>query len=244
MQILTDLHTHTLASAHAYSTLYENACAAKKLGLEMIAMTDHAPDMPDSTHSWHFLGYDNAPKNIDGIKILAGVELNILNKMGEIDLPEDILRDRIDIAIASIHGVVYNEKSGGDHTDTWLNVIKNPYIDILGHSGSPSFMYDIDTVVEAAKNANICIEINNHSFDARPKNVERCREIALACKKLNANIVVNSDAHFMNQIGIFGNAVRMLEEIDFPEELIMNLNAERFIKYIEGKKNRKFDFGE
>ncbi len=244
MQILTDLHTHTIASAHAYSTIYENSLAAKEKGLEMIAITDHAPSMPDAPHPWHFLGYDNAPRFYNGIKILEGIELNIVNRSGEVDLEEKLLKSRIDIAIASIHNATYNEPAGGDHTETWLNVIENPYIDILGHSGSPDYLYDIDVVVKAAKNANKCIEINNHSFKARPKNIERCREIALACKRLGAYVVVNSDAHFMGQVGELGKAAAMLEEIDFPEELIMNLNAERFIKYIENKKNIKINFGE
>jgi putative hydrolase len=244
VQILTDLHIHTIASAHAYSTLYENICAAKERGLELIAISDHAPDMPDSPHEWHFVGTDNVPRFYKGIKILCGVELNVLNKNGEIDLPERILRSRTDFAIASIHAPVYKEKAGGDHTETWLNIIKNPYIDILGHSGSPDYSYDIDTVVAAAKKADVCIEINNHSFDARPQNVERCRMIALACKKTGTGIVVNSDAHFMSQVGKVANAVKMLEDIDFPEELIMNLNAEKFIRYIEKKRNKKIDFGE
>ncbi len=244
MQILTDLHTHTIASAHAYSTIYENTLAAKSKGLEMIAITDHAPSMPDAPHPWHFLGLDNAPRFCNGIKILEGVELNIKNKTGEVDLEEKILEKKIDIAIASIHDKTYDEAPGGDHTETWLNIIDNPYIDILGHSGSPEYQYDIDVVIKAAKQANKCIEINNHSFKARPQNIERCREIALACKRLGAYIVVNSDAHFMNQIGSFEKAVKMLEEIEFPEELIMNSNSERFIKYIESKKNIKINFGE
>ncbi len=244
MQILTDLHTHTIASHHAYSTLYENLCSAKEKGLELIAMTDHAPALPDSAHEWHFVGFDNLPNSYNGIKLLSGVELSILDRQGNIDLPASLLESRVELAIASIHGPAYAEPAGGDHTETWLNVIKNPYVDILGHSGSPLYMYDIEAVVTAAKEANICIEINNHSFAARPKNIERCREIALACKRIGANITVSSDAHFMAQVGEVDLAVKMLQEIDFPEELIMNLNSERVIKYVESKRNKKLKFGE
>ncbi len=244
MKILTDLHTHTLASGHAFSTLYENICAAKEKGLELIAMTDHAPTLPDSPHEWHFQTLHNIPKVYNGVKVLTGVELNILNKSGEIDLCEEYLKHKVDIAIASIHEPVYQEEPFGDHTETWLNVIKNPYVDILGHSGSPKFPYDIEAVVESAKKANVCIEINNHSFMVRKANIERCREIAMACKKIGAKVVVSSDAHFMSQIGTNENALKILEEIDFPEELIMNLNAQRVIKYLETKKNKKLEFGE
>ncbi len=244
MKILTDLHTHTIACTHAYSTVFENTLAAKEKGIELIAMTDHAPAMMDAPHEWHFAACQNIPSVINGVKVLKGAELNILNKSGQVDLPEWILEKKLELAIASIHGVVYKEEAGGDHTETWLNVIENPYIDILGHSGSPDFAYDIDTVVKAAKKADKCIEINSHTYTARKPSWDRCREIAIACKRLGAPIVVNSDAHFMSQIGDFDAAVNMLEEIEFPEALIMNLNSDKFIKYIEKKKNKKFDFGE
>ena len=54
MKILTDLHTHTLASTHAYSTLKENIDMAKQMGLEAIAVTDHGISMEDAPHLWHF----------------------------------------------------------------------------------------------------------------------------------------------------------------------------------------------
>ena len=244
MKILTDLHIHTMASDHAYSTIYENIIAAKDKGLELIAITDHAPAMEDASHEWHFAYLGIIPNFYKGMKILKGVELNILNKQGDVDLDEFTLKNKIDISIASIHSILYNEKPGGDHTETWLNVIKNPNIDILGHSGSPDYSYDIDKVVCAARDAGKCIEINSNTFNVRKKNAERCREIALACKRLETPIVVNSDAHFMSLVGDFDNAVKMLDEIDFPDDLIMNLNSQRLIKYIEEKKNKKFDFGE
>ncbi len=243
MKILTDVHTHTNVSPHAYSTLYENMCAAREKGIELVAMTNHAPQMPDSAHFWHFLYFKAIPRLIKGVKLLCGAEANVLNRKGDLDLPEKILAD-MDILIASIHPSVYVEKSGGDHTETWLNVLNNPYVDILGHTGSPDFLFDIDVVIPYAKERNVCIEINNHSFLSRPQNVERCREIALACKKHGAPIVVNSDAHFMAEIGLVPKAVEMLEEMDFPEELIMNLNAEKFIKYLSDKKKRVYEFKE
>jgi len=241
MKILTDVHTHTNVSSHAYSTLYENMCAARERGLELVAMTNHAPAIIDAPHIWHFMYFKALPRVIEGVKLLCGAEVNILNKDGDIDIPEGVLSD-MDVVIASIHLPTYKEEKGGDHTETWLNIIDNPYIDILGHSGSPDYLFNIDTVVPYAKEKNKCIEINNHSFLSRPHYIERCRDIALACKRYGTPVVVNSDAHFMGEIGVVPNAVKMLEEMDFPEDLIMNLNAERFIKYISEKKNKVLSF--
>lgn len=209
----------------------------------MLVTTNHAPSLVDSAHIWHFGTISDLPKVINGLKHLAGAELNVLDTRGNIDLPEYILK-RLDVLIASIHSPVYMPKSKDEHTKTWLNVIKNPYVDILGHSGHPDYQYDHETVIRAAKEADKCIEINNHSYIVRKGSREICREIALMCKKTGTKIAVSTDSHFCGDIGNFDSAVEMLKDIDFPQELIVNLNAERFIKYIENKKGRAFDFSE
>ncbi len=241
MKILTDLHTHTDVSVHAYSTLYENMLAAKQKGLEMVACTDHTPALEDAPHIWHFTCLKDLPRTIEGVKLVRGAETNILDGEGHVDLPDDVM-EKLDLVIASIHGPVYMKGCGVDHTKTWLGVIENPYIDILGHSGSPSYAYDIETIVRAAKDADKCIEINNHSFEVRQDNIERCREIALACKRIGTKITVDSDAHFMSNVGKVNFAVKMLEDIDFPEELVMNLNAERVTEYIFKRRGIRIEF--
>lgn len=237
MKTLVDLHTHTCASTHALSTVMENAAMARKRGIELIAVTDHAPALPDAPHIWHFNTLCQLPREIDGVKILFGIEGSVLDTEGHIDVPKH-LQQSLDVVIASIHEPLYSSRTVEEHTETWLNVIKNPHVDIIGHSGSPVYCYEIETVVQAAKAAGTCIEINNHSFLIRKRNIENCRKIAEACKKIGAPIVVNSDAHSCFEIGEHTEALQMLTEIDFPEELVMNTCAEKFINYIEKRKNR------
>ncbi len=237
MQTLVDLHTHTCASTHAFSTLAENVAIAKKKGLELIAVTDHAPALPDAPHIWHFNTLRQLPREIDGVKLLFGIESSVLDVDGHIDVPE-YLQKSLDVIIASIHEPLYPSRNVQEHTETWLNVIQNPYVDIIGHSGNPSYCYEIEPVVRAAKAAGVCIEINNHSFATRKGSAENCRKIAEMCKKNGAPIVVNSDAHSCFEIGEHATALHMLSEIDFPEELVMNTCAEKFINYIEKRKGR------
>lgn len=239
MKILTDLHSHTIASVHAYSTVKEIIDTAKEKGLLAVAITDHAMELCDAPMEWHFSCLrKNVPEVVDGVRVLVGCEANILDKTGRIDMPEDILK-RLDIVIASIHPPCYYAKAGGDHTSTYMGVLENPYVDILGHSGSPYYQYDIEKVVKRAKELNRLIEINAHSFDERPKNIERCRMIAKACMEIGTGIVVNSDAHSCYSIGEVTLAVNMLEEINFPEELIINRNLESLEKYLHERKEAK-----
>ena len=174
MNILLDTHTHTIASTHAYSTVLEMAAQAKKAGLEAIAITDHAPAIPDGAHSWHFQNLKAVPREIDGVKILYGAEVNILDLEGNIDLEEDVLKN-MDVVNASIHRPCYRDIDAEDHTSAYLNIVNNPFIDIICHSGSPKFSYDYERVIELAGKNNKLIEINNHSFFVRKASVPNCR---------------------------------------------------------------------
>lgn len=238
MNILTDIHCHTIASVHAYSTVKELVQEAALKGLEAIAVTDHGMEMEDAPMEWHFSNLKTLPRKIEGVSVFRGCEANILDKTGRIDFAEATLK-KLDIVIASIHGGYYYAKQGGDHTSTYLGVLENPYVDILGHSGNPNYAYDIDIIVKKAKELNKLIEINAHSFDVRKDNIKRCREIAKACKRIGTGIVVNSDAHICYEVGEVKRACDMLSDINFPEELIINRNLETLDKYLNARKKAK-----
>ena len=86
MGFVLDTHTHTIASAHAYSTVAEMAKAAGDRGLGLLAVTDHGPALADSSHKLHFMNYHVLPKEMRGVRMLYGAELNILDFEGNVDL--------------------------------------------------------------------------------------------------------------------------------------------------------------
>ncbi len=236
VKILTDTHCHTCASTHAYSTIKENAEIAASRGMEAIAITDHAPEIPDAPHIWHFENLSAIPREIAGVKILYGVEANIIDDSGKIDMPEYLLK-KLDIVVASIHNpCFYGTKDRADYADTYLGVLDNPYVDIIGHSGSANYPYSHDEVLLKAKKLHKLIEINAHSFIARKQSVENCRAIAQRCKELDVGIAVNSDAHICFDTGEYSHALKMLAEIEFPEELIMNRDLRTLKEYFAPRK--------
>lgn len=239
MKILLDTHTHTLASTHAYSTVLEMAKYASEQGMEAIAVTDHAPAIPDGAHPWHFLNLKALPREICGVKILYGAEVNILDLEGNIDLDEDILK-KLDVVNASIHAPCYKDKDAKDHTSAYLAVVNNPLIDIICHSGSPAFSYDYEKIITLAKKNGKLIEINNHSFFVRQASIPNCRKIAELCKEKEVGIVVTSDAHITFDLGDYTRALDMLREIDFPEKLIMNRDLKSFENFMEEKGKKLF----
>ena len=239
MKILTDLHTHTVANTHAYSTVTENATYASQTGIEAIAITDHAPGMPDGAHRWHFLNSVVLPREINGVKVLRGAEVDIVDACGTLDLEMDYLK-ALDWVIVSFHKPACREIGTiAERTQCYIDLLENPQIDMLGHCGSPIFDFDIPTVIDCAKEYDKVIEINENTFNIRANNIPICKEIAIACADKGVKISVNSDAHFHQHIGNFTKALAMLEEIDFPQELIVNMNWSRLEKHLNSRVNGK-----
>ena len=222
MKICADLHTHTIASGHAFATLNEMIGQAKKLGYSALAITDHARTMPGSPAKYYFDNLVRQPDILeDGFILLKGVEGNVLDSNGTFDVEEKLL-PKFDWIIASIHGVLVQDMTFAEATNAWLHIAQNPYVDMIGHSEQSNFFYDYDRVTKAFAEKNKVVEMNAASAKTRPGNEENQRNLALACKKNGVKIAVNSDAHSTFQMGHFQAIDKMLEEIAFPQERIIN----------------------
>lgn len=235
-QIKADLHCHTVASTHAYGTVSENALEASRKGLEIIAMTDHGPELPDSPHQWHFYNLRILPRIINGIIVLRGVEANILDEQGSIDLNE-IYLEGLDWVIASLHKSTFEISTPVRHTQALIAAANNNNVDLLCHLDAVEFSFDIKEVVEACRRNNVFIEMNNSSFTVRPLGRQICRDLAIECMDRGVKVIVNSDAHFPGSVGDFSHVLEMLESLSFPKELIFNSNAGNVLEYIKAKRN-------
>lgn len=126
MQMIADLHTHTLCATHAYNTFTEMAAAAKEIGYCALAVTDHAPAMPDSPHAWHFQNWSAMPREIGGVVMLYGAEANVMDTKGGLDLSESQLKAQ-DWVVASIHSsCVPGLLTRREANRLWLAVAENP----------------------------------------------------------------------------------------------------------------------
>ncbi|MCI9626135.1 MAG: phosphatase [Clostridia bacterium] len=234
--IIADMHMHTIASSHAYGTVKEMAEAAQSAGLCAIAITDHGPGMEDAPHPWHFDNMTTLPREIAGVRVFRGIEANILNAAGETDL-EDVRKERMEWVVASFHPPVAGlHMTEEECTNAWLGVIQNPHIDMMGHSGDPRYRYDYERVIREAAHSGTVVEINNGSFKVRAGSYENCKTIALLCKKYGAYISVDSDAHTPWRVAALDEALQMLNEVNFPSELIVNADFNRLLKYMENRR--------
>ena len=231
MRIIADTHTHTVASTHAYATVTEMTAEAARLGLYAIAITDHGPEMPGAPQKWYFNNLCAIPSTFMGVRVLKGAEANITDFDASLDIDDHTLAS-LEWVVASIHDVTLDQSktraSFENCTQLYLNAAKNPHINVIGHCGTPTYKFDYESVLPELGAAGKLIEINDSAFRNNKSSAPNCIEIAQICKRRGIPIVVNTDAHFTTQLGRFDATIKMLEEIDFPEELIVNSSVERF----------------
>ncbi len=234
MKLVLDSHMHTVASAHAYSTVLEMAREAADAGLSLAAITDHGPALPDSCDQWHFINYHVMDRELFGVRMLYGVELNILDYDGRIDL-EEFLLEKQDLCIASFHELITSPGSKAENTRAMMKAMENPYVDILGHPDNGRIPVDYQELVRHAKSENVLLELNNSSLRAAKYRLN-ARENLVAmlnfCMRYGASIVVGTDAHFATAVGRMSEASELLEEVHFPEELVANTSVETYLSFL------------
>lgn len=241
MRLIADLHTHTLASTHAFSTILENAREAADQGLLWLGWTDHAPPMTDAPHLWHFQNLSIVPERLFGVRILKGIEADISKGDGSLDVSEDLLK-KMEWVVASIHSCCYPSATLEEHTQAYVGAAANPHVDVIGHSGLVNYPYDYEKAVRAFKEYGKLVELNEGTFRSRSKSIPNCVEIAKLCKKYECQVVLNSDAHFAYRIGRLESVQQLLADIDFPERLVVNSSPERMEDYLQRRKRRLEQF--
>lgn len=234
MQMIADLHTHTLSATHAFQTALEMAAAAEQLGYRVLALTDHAPAMPDAPHIWHFGNWSAMPRKIGNVVMLYGAEVNVMDTKGGLDLPDRILAGQ-DWVVASIHSPcipgLLTEKEA---TRLWLGVAENPYVDCIGHSEQQHYRYDYDLVTKAFARNNKVVELNGNSFQVRKDGIPNMRALLKACLKNGCRIALDTDAHSLRQLQENMAALfALVEEIDFPQELIVNASVKNLVEELK-----------
>ena len=207
--------------------------AAEK-GLQVLGITEHGPSIEGTCPLLYFRNMFVVPRQMYGVRLLMGCEINILDTTGRLDLDEQH-QDFLDIRIAGIHRNCWQGGSKEENTEGMLNVIRNPRIHIISHPGDGTAELDFEALVLAAKEAHTLLEVNNHSLaPQRKKTVAKDNnlEIMRLCKRYEVPLILGSDAHVSFQIADYQRLYPLLAETEFPDELVMNYWPERFFQYL------------
>jgi len=197
-----DIHTHSNWS-DGKSYIEQMALAAKKMGYEYIAITDHSPasrianglDIKRLNQKKNEI--EKVRKKIRGINILMGSEVDILSD-GTLDYPDSVLKE-LDVVVASVHSGFKMDKD--IMTNRITKALKNPYVHILGHptgrliNQREPYNVDLEEVFKTAKEYGKAVEINS-SYMRLDLNDINCRR----AKDLGIKITINTDAHHTDQL--------------------------------------------
>ena len=234
MTPLLDVHTHTVASGHAYSTIQEMAQRASELGLQILGITEHATGLPGAPLDIYFKNLHVVPRQMYGVRLLMGCELNILDTKGTLDYGEDILK-LLDLRIAGIHSLCWQGGTKDENTQGMLSAIRNPWVQIISHPGDGTADLHFEPIVLAAKETHTLLELNNSSLNPRrgkAKAHDNNVEILRLCRRYEVPVILGSDAHISFSIADYRFALPLLSETDFPDALIVNDKPAEFLRYV------------
>jgi DNA polymerase (family 10) len=192
-----DLQMHTTAS-DGRNTIEEMGAAAKKLGYEYIALTDHskavtvANGMDEKRTLEQIKKIHAAQSRVPGIRLLAGIEVDIL-KDGSLDLDNEVL-EQLDVVVASVHS--YMNLESAEMTERLLAAIENPYTQIIAHPTGrlvlrrDPFHFDMERILDAAKKHDVAMESN-----AYPDRLDLKDLHLRMAKERGVRIVISTDSH-------------------------------------------------
>ncbi|MGB8064022.1 MAG: DNA polymerase/3'-5' exonuclease PolX [Candidatus Sulfotelmatobacter sp.] len=197
-----DVHMHTVET-DGKNTIAEMAEAAKDRGYKYMAITDHSKNLAfangldDKRAVEHIKRIHDVGKQIEGITIFAGIEVDILAD-GDLDLSDDVLA-QMDLVIASVHSV-FNQESA-KMTERLLKAISNPNTSIIGHPTGriqlrrDSYAFDMHAVLTAAAQRKVAMELNAYPdrLDLNDANLRQA-------KQHGVKIVINTDSHHISHM--------------------------------------------
>jgi len=241
MKIAVDTHTHTVASGHAYSTVYELAMGAKKRRLAGFVLTDHGPALPGGTHPYHFGNMRILPDRIGGVRFYRGVEANIMDTRGGLDLADEYLL-KLDFVYAGLHELCLDPAGEAANTEALVAALRNPLVDAVSHPGNAAYPADPEAVVRAAKENGKAIEINNGTFRVRSGSEGNCARFAELCAATGALLVCASDAHYWEDVGRVDIALGLIERSGIRREQVINGTTASFEAFLARRAAEKAEY--
>jgi len=228
-----DIHTHTIASGHAYGTIREMAAAAQEKHLELLGISEHGPSIPGTCDPIYFRNLGVIPRNLYGVKMMFGCEINVLND-GTLSLDQREI-DLLDYGICGIHTLCYHDEGREGNTDHLISCMRNDKVHFVSHPDDDHTPLNYERLVAAAREYHVALEVNNSSLlkqQARWNCVANYHEMLKLCAAIQVPVIVSSDAHDPSFVGRFDEAVQLLNEMQFDRRLILNESVDRFRQFI------------
>jgi DNA polymerase (family 10) len=231
-----DVHMHTLET-DGRCTLEEMADAARKRGYKYIAVTEHSKNLAfangldDKRALQHIQRVHEADKQIEDMKVFAGIEVDILAD-GSLDLSDEVLA-QMDVVIASVHS--HFKQEPGEMTERLLRAVANPHVSFLGHPTGRILLrrngydFDMGAVLQAAARHKVAMELN-----AYPDRLDLCERHLRMARERGVKIVINTDAHHTSHFEKIRYGILQARRAWLTKDDVLNsLPPEQFAKAVK-----------
>ncbi len=231
-----DVHMHTVET-DGRCTIEEMADAARTRGYKYVAITDHSKNLAfangldDKRALEHSKRIRAAKEKVDGIRIFAGIEVDILAD-GSLDLSDSVLAE-MDIVIASVHSHFNQDRA--QMTSRFLKAIENPNVSLIGHPTGrillrrDAYQLDMDAILKAAAQHKVAMELNSY-----PDRLDLNDFHLRLAKRYGVKIVINTDSHHTSHMEKIRYGVLQARRAWLTKDDVLNtLPAQKFAKAIK-----------
>lgn len=225
-----DLHIHTVASGHAFATLNEIVTYAESKRMKTVGISDHGPSMLGAPVESYFSMKNDVNLCSKKTRILFGCEANILSDAGSLDICEDTIHS-LDYVLAGLHNLTpYCSNGELYNTNAIVNcIIKNSILGIT-HPVNDSFPIEIKPIIEAAQYKRTLLELNSRELiRCSEQTIKNTLTMIELCAETNIPIILSSDSHILNNVGIFSAPQEIFDAISESSVTIINNAFEKLV---------------
>ncbi len=220
-----DLHTHTVASGHGTTDrITDLAKEASLRRMSVLGISDHGPATMGSAGLSYFRGLVLCERVRFGVELRFGVEANILDADGALDVPDEVL-EALDYCIVSMHCPIYTPGSAAQNTRAYLRAMRHPKVRFIGHCDDPRFPVTYTELIKGAVSCNVMPELNNVSLlpeSYRPGCRPNAIRLLDTCVAFSCPVILASDSHGRAHVGEAAEALKLIKELHFPVQLLSN----------------------
>jgi putative hydrolase len=233
-----DLHLHTIASGHAHNTILEYINRARELRMKIIGISDHGPGNDDTlVNELYFRVISRLPKFVKGLRILKGIEANIIDSKGSLDISDNTIENKLDYVMANLHyGSAYKDSGKVKNTKALINAIGSGKIDIITHPfWMGHFEIDIEKVSKEACEHNVLLEVDTHyigKHQLEPYMIENLTKMIEVAKKYKKKVIVGSDAHNIWELADDTPLKKIKNKIGLTDKMIINNYPKELLKLL------------
>lgn len=231
--ISVDLHSHTFFSQCGIHTHLEMLHAARERGMVGLAITDHGPAL-NGRHPSPV--YERMDQPVPGIRCIKGIEANVTDADGMIDVPEWLI-PLLDIVLLGLHVPFARKRGSADWTDALIRAIqRNPWVDMITHPVDEHFPVDLEKLAAEAKTLGMALELNNSKVLYRRTTPRDVRRFLAICRDTGCRVAVCSDSHTVHELGGDESVRPLLEESGIPESQVVNATPGTAFAFIAARR--------